>query len=167
MKNINLLDKVKIIAIPSQDTGTAFFTMSIDAACLPEPWGSILIEKKICKILVNENEIFNGGNYPVTVLVVSGLFAKKEPELVKKILNAHNLSIDYILKNQDDAINITASEISQISKKEIDETIIKKAFQRCTFTNAVNLNILKELAKTGVNAGYYKEGFSKKINIFQ
>ena len=76
----NLADKVKIISIPPQDTGTAFFTMSVDAACLPEPWGTILIEKDICKLLVDEKSSLDNGHYPVTILVVNKKFADKNPD---------------------------------------------------------------------------------------
>ena len=156
----HLSDKVKIIAIPPQDTGTAFFTMSIDAACLPEPWGSILIEKNICKVLVDEKTILNNGHYPVTVLVVNKKFADKNPGLIKQLLTAHNKSNKFIAKNPQEAIKITTDAISKISKKEINQDIIAKGMKRCSFKNAVDLNVLKEFMHIGSISGYYRKGFA-------
>ena len=157
LKRKTLLDKVKIIAIPPQDTGTAFFTMSIDAACLPEPWGTILIEKNICKLLITEKSILNNGNYPVTILVTNKKFADENPDLTKRLLVAHNKASEFIAKNPQEAIKVTANSISRISKKEINQNIIAKALKRCTFNNNLDLNVLKEFMHIGVISGYYKE----------
>ena len=164
LKQNNLLDKVKIIAIPPQDTGTAFFTMSIDAACLPEPWGTILIEKNICKLLVDEKLILNNGNYPVTVLVVNKEFADKNPDVVKKLLIAHNKANEFITSNPQEAIESITNAISRISKKEINQDIVTKAFKRCTFNNVVDLNTLKEFKNIGIISGYYRKGFQNLVN---
>lgn len=160
----NLSNTVKIFAIPSQDTATAFFTMSIDGACLPEPWGTILTVRALhatpLRIIANEKQILNNGNYPVTVLVANKKFASEHPELIQKVLNAHTKTNDFILKNPILATDIVTRAISNISKKEIDKEIIRKSFKRCVFTDKLDLNILKEFAQIGIKAGYYKEGFS-------
>ena len=168
LKQNNLFDKVKIIAIPPQDTGTAFFTMSIDAACLPEPWGTILIEKTVgassnLRLLVDEKSILNNGNYPATILVINKKFADKNPDLMKKLLVAHNKSNEFIVNNPQEAIEVTTNAISRISKKEINQNIIAKAFKRCTFNNTLDLNILKEFKILGIISGYYRKGFADKI----
>ena len=171
LKKNNLLDKVKIIALPPQDTGTAFFTMSIDAACLPEPWGTILIEKRIrashdlpLQILVNEKSILNNGEYPVTVLIVNKKFAQEHPDLTRKLLVAHNKSNAFISNNPSEAIEITRESISRISKKDIKVDIIAASFKRCQFKNNLDLNILKEFKTIAIIAGYYRKGFQGKAS---
>ncbi len=155
----NLTKQYKILAIPPQDTATAFFTMSIDLACLPEPWGTILTEKGACKMLVDEKEVLNNGNYPVTILVVNEKYAKDNPEHIKKILAAHNRANELIKANSDEAIKIVTDAISKITKKQIDKTIVAKSFKRCFFTNALDQNSLEEFKSIGIKAGYYKKGF--------
>ena len=155
----NLSNKVQIFAIPPQDTGTAFFTMSIDAACLPEPWGTILIEKGICNLLVDEKQILNNGSYPVTLLVVNKEYAKNNIKIIKNLLSAHNKANSFIDNNPLEAIKIAAKAISNISKKEIDKEIIAKSMKRCVFNSELDLNILKQFQEIGVKAGYYKKGF--------
>ncbi len=162
LKRNNLLDKVKIIAIPPQDTGTAFFTMSIDAACLPEPWGTILMEKGISMLLVDEKSIFNNGIYPVTLLVANKRFMDRYPDLIEKLILAHNKANQFIAENPQEAIEITRSSISRISKKEINKEIIAKSFNRCVFNNNLDLNVLKEFKTLGIIAGYYKNGFKEQ-----
>ena len=155
----NLSGKVTIISIPSQDTATAFFTMSIDAACLPEPWGTIWTEKKICKLPVDEKDILNKGNYPVTLLVVNKNYADEHPELVDKFLQAHKLANEFIVKNPNEAIEVVTNAIAKISKKQIDSKTIAKSINKCSFKNDLDLNILKEFKTIGIKSGYYRKEF--------
>ena len=155
----NLSDKTKVIAIPSQDVGTTFFTMSLDAACLPEPWGTILLDKKACSVLADEKEILNNGNYPTTVLVVNKNYAEKNPDAILNFLSAHNKTIEYINEHNDESVNVITESIKAIAKKEVKTNIILKAFKRCSFTSKIDSNILKEFKIIGVKTGYYKDGF--------
>lgn len=159
LRKNNLLDKVKIFAIPPQDTGTAFFTMSIDAACLVEPWGTVLLENKACDLIVNEKSILNNGDYPAALLVVSKNYAKKNPLIISKLVRAHMRSLDFIKRNPDEVVQITGKIISNISKKQINNNIIEKSIKRCSFKNEVNSNAIKELKAVGVKARYYKKDF--------
>lgn len=161
----NLLDKVKIVAMPPQDIATTFFTMSIDVACLPEPWGSILIDKEVCNIIVDEREIFNNGEYPVTLLVVSKDYARNNPEIVSALLKAHKKANDFIVRNHEEVVNLTTQAITNISKKQIDKDIILKSMKRCVFTNKISLNVLEDFKSIGIKSGYYRRGFDLKNEI--
>lgn len=155
----NLAEKVMILAIPPQDTGTAFFTMSIDAACLPEPWGTILIDKKIVKLLVNKNDLFNNGNYPVTILLANKNYVKNNSETINKFLSAHKKTIDYISGHPKESTEAVKEAISNISKKQIDISIIAKSFANCDFKDKIDLKIISEFKAIGIRAGYYRKGF--------
>ena len=161
----NLDKKFNIIALPPQDTGTAFFTMSIDAACLPEPWGTILIQQGSCKLLVDEKEILNNGDYPVTVLVVSKKYAENNKDVIQKLLVAHKRINSFIRENPDEAVNIVQKAISNISKKQIDRMVIAESFKRCSFKDELNLKILTEIARAGIKARYYNKGFTDEISF--
>lgn len=156
----DLLNKVQIIALPPQDTGTAFFIMSIDGACLPEPWGTILIDRGFCNLIVDEKNILNNGDYPVTLLVVSKNYARNNPEIVSALLKAHKKANDFIVRNHEEVVNLTTQAIANLSKKQIDKGIILKSMKRCVFTNRINLNVLEDFKLVGIKAGYYREGFS-------
>ena len=160
----SLADKVKIIAIPPQDTGTAFFTMSIDAACLPEPWGTLLIKKNVCKLLVDEKEVLNNGNYPVTFLVISEKLEKGNPELIQKLLQAHKKSIIFLQNNSEESVDVIVEAITKISKKNIDRDVISTSFKKCIFNDKVDFNLLKDFVQIGIKAGYYKEEFLNRFD---
>lgn len=159
------LANVKTFAVPPQDINTAFFTMSIDAACLPEPWGTILVERNVCMILEDEKTVLNNGDYPVTVLVVSKKFAEQNPLAVSGFLKAHEITTAFINENQEESIDIVTNAISKISKKQMKRDFIATSFKRCSFTRSINLNILKEFEAIGIKARYYKKGFLDESHI--
>ena len=154
-----LTGKIKIIAIPPQDTGSAFFTMSVDAACLPEPWGTILLGKGKFNLIENEKSVLSNGNYPVTLLIVSSEYEKKNPDVIKRFINAHEKINRFIEENPEQAVKIVTESISNISRKIIDKNIVEKALKRCSFSSKLDLSIMEELKLVGVKAGYYKKGF--------
>lgn len=159
LQNKNLLDKLNIIAIPMQDTGSAFFTMSVDAACLPEPWGTILLEKGNFNLIEDEKSLFANGKYPVTLLIVKSEYQKKNPDAVKRFIKAHEKINMFIAEKPELAAEIVAKSISNISRKKIDKNIIEKALSRCSFSDKLDLSIMEELKSAGVRAGYYKKEF--------
>ncbi len=163
LENENI-ESAMIIAIPPQDTATAFFTMSIDCACVPEPWGTVLEDKAKCKIIKNEKEVLDNGNYPVTILVTTEEYAKKHPDIIKKIKSVNNRTIDYINSNPEETIEITRTAISKISKKELKKEIISRSISRCTFKDEIDLSVLKEYAEIGVKTGYYRNDLLKRFN---
>lgn len=162
LENENITN-VKVIAIPPQDTATAFFTMSIDAACLPEPWGTVIIDKIKCKILKSEKEVLNSGNYPVTVLITTEKFANEHPEIIESLKKANKKTIDFINLDPEGSIEIIRNSISTITKKEIKREIISNSIKRCSFKSEIDYNILKEYAEIGVKAGYYKNVLLKRL----
>ena len=46
---------------------------NVDAALVPEPWGSTLV-KNGAEIVLDYNEVYMEGNYPVAVVVVRNEF---------------------------------------------------------------------------------------------
>ncbi|WP_430070929.1 ABC transporter substrate-binding protein [Paenibacillus naphthalenovorans] len=59
---------VQIIARSPSDTLTAFRQNEVDAALIPEHWGSLIVQEGYARILVNWDEIPpNNGNMPFTI----------------------------------------------------------------------------------------------------
>lgn len=155
-----------IHATPPPEVSTGFYTMSIDAACLPEPWGTILIEKGIAKLLVNEQNILSNGNYPTTLLVVKKDFAEKYPEVVNSLINGHKKANQFILDNPDETINIVKNHLEKNTGSQVDSKIIKRSLSKCTFTNNVELTSIKKMAQAGVKAGYYKKDLADILETY-
>lgn len=156
-------EAIIVHALPPQNIESAFYTMSIDAACLPEPWGTIVIKKKLCSLLIDEKKVLNNGDYSTTLLIASKKFAKENPEVLQSFLKAHRISNDILVKDIDEASKTIAKSISKKTGHHIDMEVIDKSLKRCMFVNSLNLLALREMAEAGIKAGYYKKTLLSKL----
>ena len=79
---------VRLVAIRNADVATGLQRGQLDAAMLPEPWGTQLIARGDASLLLDADQIL-GGAYPTTVLVVSGELARARPDVVRRLVVAN------------------------------------------------------------------------------
>ncbi|MFR8548442.1 MAG: aliphatic sulfonate ABC transporter substrate-binding protein, partial [Lachnospiraceae bacterium] len=72
---------VKVTAVENADVQNMMDQGGIDAALVPEPWGTLLAENGAQTVL-DYDEVYAGGDYPVAVVAVRKDFLEEEPELV-------------------------------------------------------------------------------------
>ena len=131
---------------------------SVDAALVPEPWGTTIEKNGNAEVLLNEKEVFMNGDYPVAVVVASSDFMKDHPDLVKEFLKAHQDASLYINQNTDEATNIINAEIKEATGKSLETDILKSAFSRMTINTKMNKKTILEFARIS-----NEEGFINKI----
>lgn len=131
---------------------------SVDAALVPEPWGTTIEKNGNAEVLLNEKEVFMNGDYPVAVVVASNDFMKEHPDLVKEFLEAHEDTSLYINQNTGEAANIINAEIKEATGKSLETDILKSAFSRMTINTKMNKKTILEFAQIS-----NEEGFINKI----
>lgn len=131
---------------------------SVDAALVPEPWGTTIEKKGNAEILLDETQVFMNGNYPVAVVVASSDFMEAHPDLVKEFLAAHEDASLYINKNPDPSMNIINAEIQEATGKSLETDILKSAFSRMKINTKLNPETILAFAKIS-----NKEGFINQI----
>ena len=70
---------VRVIAVQNADTLTLFQKGDLDAALVPEPWGTRLIASTNATVVLDWQQIY-GGTTPPTVVIASASFAKAHPD---------------------------------------------------------------------------------------
>ena len=68
----------------------------LDGAWLPEPWASRLVLEAGAKVLVDEKDLWEKGEFITTVLIVNKKFAAAHPDTVKALLKGHVESVDWL-----------------------------------------------------------------------
>jgi len=123
---------VQVIPCENADIKTLMDKKDIDAALVPEPWGSRLINEIDANLFLDFDEIWLDGNYSTACVVVSNTFLKKHPDLVEKFLETHIEITEYI--NNNDVKNIVNDEIYNLTMKKIEDNVINDAFNRMKIT---------------------------------
>lgn len=171
-QHLCLLSILSDLGLKTQDTGgdvmvnassnadilNLFDNGSVDAALVPEHWGTMIENNGNAEILLDYDEVFLEGNYPTAVVVVSRDFMEQYPELVKDFLEAHEEATLYINENPETARLFVNEEIEAATGKAIDDEVLKNAFTRMTIDTKLNTDAIIKFAEISA-----KEGFIDKI----
>jgi NitT/TauT family transport system substrate-binding protein len=125
------------VSVLPQDNATALqaFTQgAIDGAWAPEPYLSRLQLDSGGKLLVNEKDLWPGGQFVTTHLIVTQDFLKKYPATVKKLLQGHLKSLDYIKNSNADAQKAANAQIEALSGKPLKDNVLAASFKNLNFT---------------------------------
>ncbi|WP_276356467.1 ABC transporter substrate-binding protein [Cohnella caldifontis] len=157
---------VQMIAMAPADTLTAMKQNQVDAALLPEPWGTQIANEGIGEITVDWDRIPpNDGNYPLTIIVAGDGFMKNHRDLAKAVLLANEDAIAFIEENPDDAYALVSDELKELTGKGLEAALIKAALSHLSLTTDIDQDALKTMAQVAVDAGYVKEVGSEGLDL--
>ncbi|MHC5558896.1 ABC transporter substrate-binding protein [Kocuria sp. U4B] len=97
------------VAIAPMANGQAFQTIRqgrLDGGWLPQPWATRLVQEGGAKVLVDERDLWPGGRYPTTVLVVRQDFLAEHPQTVEKLIAGLDESVDWLHAHEDDPAGV-------------------------------------------------------------
>lgn len=149
---------VTVVASSNADILNLMGNGSIDAALVPEPWGTTIEKNGNAEILLDYDEVFLEGNYPTAVVVVNTDFYEEHPELVREFLEEHEKISAYINENMDEAREIVNIEIKEVTGKAIPVDVIQNAFERMEIQTLINKEAVMKFAKIS-----NQEGFISKV----
>ena len=125
------------LSVLPQDNATAIqaFTQgTIDGAWVPEPNFSKLVIEQKAKVLVDEKTLWPNQEFVTTHLIVSQKFLKEYPGTVKKLVEGHIASVEYIKANDADAQKAANAQLEALTSKPLKDEILKAAFANLKFT---------------------------------
>lgn len=158
LKTVDQGGDVTISASSNADILNLIDNGSVDAAVVPEPWGTTIEKNGNAEILLDYDELFLNGDYPTAVVIANGDFMEQHPDYVKEFLEAHKDATLFINDNPKDAQTIVNSEIESVTGKSIAEDVLESAFSRMTADTAVNTEAIMTFANISKD-----EGFTSKV----
>jgi NitT/TauT family transport system substrate-binding protein len=126
------------VSIRPQDNATtlnAFKTGEIVGAWVPEPWATRLVTEGGGKVLVDEANLWPGGKYVTTQLIVTTGFLEDHRDVVKKLVAGQVAANDYIKTNPFDAQQAVSKNIQAVTGKAIPGDLVIASFKSITFTD--------------------------------
>ncbi|HEU0131370.1 MAG TPA: ABC transporter substrate-binding protein [Mycobacteriales bacterium] len=143
---------------PSENATTLqlFKDHKIDGAWVPEPWASRLVLDGGAKVLVDEKDLWPGGKFVTTHLVVATPFLDKHPDVVKRLLQAHVETTAWITAHPTDAKTVVNAALEKLAGKPLAQPVLDRAFANLTVTDDPLAATLAESAAHATNAGLLK-----------
>ena len=136
--------QVTVTAVENADVQNMMDQGNIDAALVPEPWGSTLV-KNGAEIVLDYNQVYMEGNYPVAVVVVRNEFLKEHPDLVKEFLRQHEEATDEINQNVEMCIRDSYMRESSSYQLHYTDSVDKKLFKYVNDFIKNDMNIKKAI----------------------
>ena len=150
---------VEIVQAENPDVKTLFDQQAIDAAFVPEPWASRLIEEVRANVVLEYDKVWRNGKYPTAVLIVRTDFMKVHPDIVAKFVAAHSELTVWAKSNKDEAKKIVNTEIKSLTGKALSDAVLSAAYGRLIITDRVDAQAVAEMAgvmeRLGVIKGAY------------
>lgn len=136
---------VTICAVTNADVGNMMERGDVDAALVPEPWGSILLEQG-AELLLDYDEIYMEGTYDVAVVVVRKDFMEANPELVEAFLEEHEAATEKIKQEKETVLQTINEELESATGKSLSDEIITQAFERIQVSTELNKDAMMGFA---------------------
>lgn len=136
---------VTVAAVSNADVGNTMERGDIDAALVPEPWGTTLLQKN-AELVLDYDEVYAQGNYDVAVVVVRKDFQEANPEMVKKFLEQHEAATVLINNEKEDCIKKINSELDKATGKSLPLDVIHTSFEKIGVRTDVNKEAILQFA---------------------
>ncbi len=150
----NSIADVEIVASANADIVNLMDNATIDAAIVPEPWGSTIEKNGSAEILLDYDEVFLEGNYPVSVVVARKDFVEENPDYVKDFLAAHEEATATVNTKGEEVLNVINSEIEAATGKLLDTDIIRSSFERIVADAQINKDAVMTFAEISKKEGF-------------
>ncbi|MBU1226692.1 MAG: ABC transporter substrate-binding protein, partial [Actinobacteria bacterium] len=144
------------VSIAPQDNAQTLETFrsgEIQGAWVPEPWATRLVLEGGGHVLIDERDLWPGGQFVTTHLVVSTTFLDAHPDLVMAILRGLIRAQDLIASDPLEAQQVVNRTIEEITGRALPDEVISGAWANLTFTLDPIASSLAESAADAVAAG--------------
>lgn len=156
---------VEVVAVANSDVMNMMDQKNIDAALVPEPWGSILESQNGAVVVKDYDEIFLEGNYPTAVVVVRKEFMEEHPDLVQEFLEEHEAATDYINNNREELYTIINRQMEETTSKTYETDVLEKAFDRINVTSKIQEEAIQAFGKICYEQGFIQEEMKDGIVV--
>lgn len=144
---------VALVPTTNAQTLQLFADGQIDGAWLPEPWASRLVLEAGAEVLVDEKDLWPGGEFVTTNVVATQEFLGEHPDTVRAVLEAHVDAVDWITTHPDEAAAVVNDALVEKAGKALREDVLARSFSSLTFTADPLAGTLDDLFTDGLDAG--------------
>jgi NitT/TauT family transport system substrate-binding protein len=134
LKSTDQGGNVQIIPTDNPNIITEFKAGQIDGAWVPEPYASRLIVEAKGTVFVDERTLWPDNKFVTTNVVVRKDFLDQHPDVVKKFLQAHVETVQYINSNPQAAQQVVNDQLKKLSGKALATAVITQAFKNLDIT---------------------------------
>ena len=125
---------VQVTPTDNAQTLQLFKSGQLDGGWLPEPWASRLVLDAGAHVLVDEKDLWPGGKFVTTNVIVRTQFLAEHPETVEAVLKGELDAIAALQSDPAGSAKIVNDQIAGASGKPLSQDVLDSAFKNLVFT---------------------------------
>jgi NitT/TauT family transport system substrate-binding protein len=144
---------VTIAPTANADVLDLFRSGELDGAWVPEPYASRLVLEAGGHVLVDEKDLWPGGEFVTTHLIVRTEFLQQYPDSVAALLRGHVAAVELATGDAAAAKAAVNAGLEAAGGKPLDAAVLDRAWSELTVTYDPIASALEKSAENGVAAG--------------
>jgi len=148
---------VQILPVKNPDVLPLFLKKEIDAAWVPEPWATRLIEEAGARRVIDERDLWRERRFATTVVVARAAFLRDHRPEVQAVLRAHLRAVDWLRQHPSEAQVVANQELKRLTGKALPDAVLREAWGRLDFTPDPNRASIEAFVQAAQDAGYLQE----------
>ena len=152
---------VIVLNISNPDIYTLFAKGDIDAAWVPEPTATILVQQLDGKRLFNEEELWPDNKFASVLLIAREEYVNQNPDVINKWLEAHKQTVDWINSNPEQTRIIFIQFMKKETGKSLSDKLVDESLSNLEITSDPIVSSIHTFAKRADSLGYLgRHGYS-------
>ncbi len=123
-----------VIPMANPDIEILMEKSQIDAAWVPEPWGSRMIDKGLANLLAEEKDLWPSKRFALTSVVARTEFLERHPEIVRMFLEAHIRITDELNADSDAFAPLLNAELKKLTGKSLPGQVVLNSLKHTEFS---------------------------------
>jgi len=147
--------------VVNPDIFTLFSKGELDAAWVPEPWATRLVQQLDGTRLFQEKDLWPDQKFSSAVLIVRSEFLEKHPNIVQKWVEGHVETSDWINEHGDETEIIYNDFLKKTTGKTLGPEILHEAFSNLQITSDPMESSIYTFAERANTLGYLgRQGYN-------
>lgn len=139
----------------------------VAAAWEPEPWVSLLVERGLARVLVDERALWPDGRFLTTSLLVSTIFRDAHPDVVRRLVEANVEAIRFINEEPEVAPTLANDELGRLGGVSVEPEVLDRAWEELEFTWEPLAPSLRTNAERTFDLGYLDRALQDIAEIYR
>ena len=127
--------EVTILPQDNAQTLQTFKAGQIDGAWVPEPWATRLVTEAGGKVLVDERDLWPGGEFTTTLLAVRADYLAQYPDTVKRLVAGQVAAGAWLNANPVQAQGVVTDYLAELTGSKVSPAVTATAWSHMQFTN--------------------------------
>jgi NitT/TauT family transport system substrate-binding protein len=150
-------DDSNVIPVSNSEQIGRMIAGDVDAAWVPEPWGSRLVDSAGGTIIGEEKDLWPNKLFSLTLVIVRPQFLHDHPDIVKKFLAAHQVWTKRLADSPQTYAAQLGSALSNLTHYNMPPTVLNSALSHVVFTDDPLPDTLRTMAQWSLELDVVKQ----------